>query len=256
LTTIAVCVLARDEQANLADLLPTLSWADETLVLVDDATTDDSAIVAEACADRVELHRFVSFSEFRNAALQQARSEWVFFVDADERVSPALAAEARAVVSGSVSVEPTSDAPAGYWVPRLNIMFGRLIRGGGWYPDEQLRLLRRDAASYDEGVLVHEHAEVRGRTGHLAEPLLHLNYRSPRHFANKQRQYTALEARELVRQGGRPRARSLIGAPLREFIRRFITLRGWIDGPMGLVLSLAMAYYAFQRVRLARRLGS
>jgi glycosyltransferase involved in cell wall biosynthesis len=254
MSSITACIVARDEAEHLAELLPTLRWADEVLVLIDDATRDDSQTIAEACADRVETRPFVSFSAFRNMAIDLAQSAWIFFVDADERVSPALADELRAAVAERPQPAP-SGSEAGsvaFWVPRLNIMFGRLVRGGGWYPDEQLRLLRRDAARYDETQLVHESAQVDGPTGHLTEPLLHLNYQSLRQFTAKQRWYTALEAATLIRQGVRPRRRALLGAPLREFTRRYFALRGWIDGPIGLFLSFAMAYYAFQRVRLVR----
>src|SRR5436190_20775512 len=95
---ITACVIARDEAENLRELLPTLRWADEVIVLVDDATTDGSEDVAAKLADRVERHRFASFPAFRNTALELARCPWIFFVDADERVSPALAEEVRAAV--------------------------------------------------------------------------------------------------------------------------------------------------------------
>jgi glycosyltransferase involved in cell wall biosynthesis len=260
MSTVTACVVARDEAENLAELLPTLNWADELLVVIDNATQDDSREIARAIADRVETRGFVSFSALRNAALDLVASDWVFFVDADERVSPALAAEARAAIAGATLPHRGERPPAGdgeqtpvaFWVPRLNVMFGRLILGGGWYPDAQLRLLRRDAARYDEALLVHEQAQVSGPTGNLGEPLLHLNYRSFRQFIRKQRRYTELEARTLVQQGVRPRRRALLSAPLREFARRYVNLRGWVDGPVGLFLSLAMAYYAYERVRLAR----
>ncbi len=254
MTTITVCVVARDEAENLAELLPTLQWADELLVVIDDATQDDSREIATALADRVETRGFVSFSALRNAALDLATGDWVFFVDADERVSPALADEIREAVASAAVAAPGDEAerPVAFWVPRLNVMFGRLILGGGWYPDEQLRVLRRGDAHYDEALLVHEYPEVTGPTGHFQEPLLHLNYRSLQQFLRKQRRYAALEAETLVRQGVRPRWRSLLGTPGREFVRRYFQLRGWADGPVGLFLSLAMAYFAYERVRAIR----
>jgi glycosyltransferase involved in cell wall biosynthesis len=255
MSSVTACVVARDEAEHLAELLPTLRWADEVLVVIDDATGDDSGIIAEAYADRVETRPFISFSAFRNVAMDLAGSAWIFFVDADERVSPALADEVRAAIAERQPPADDGDetATVAYWVPRLNIMFGRLVRGGGWYPDEQLRLLRRDAARYDEAQLVHESAQVNGKAGHLTQPLLHLNYRSFRQFFAKQERYTAMEAATLIQQGVRPRRRALLGTPLREFTRRFFVLRGWMDGPIGLFLSLAMAYCAFQRVKTVRR---
>lgn len=254
MATVTACVVARDEAEHLAELLPGLRWADEVLVLVDEATRDDSSAVARSHADRVEERPFGSFSAFRNAALDLAAGTWVFFVDADERVSPTLAAEVRAATAPHprLAAADQESLPVAYWVPRLNIMFGRLIRGGGWYPDLQLRLLRRDTARYDEDELVHELPQVHGPTGRLTQPLLHLSYRSPREFIAKQRRYVTMEAAALVRRGARPRRRALVGAPLREFTRRFVGLGGWRDGPAGLFLCLTMAYFAWQRIRLAR----
>lgn len=254
---ITACVIARDEADNLRELLPTVRWADEVLVLLDEATRDDSAAVARSLADRVETRPFGSFSSFRNTGLELAGSPWVFFVDADERVSSALAAETRAAVQASErSLAAGEQAPVGYWVPRHNIIFGRLVRGGGWSPDFQLRLLRRDHARYDESRLVHEVVLLQGSAGYLAERLLHLNYDSPRDFIHRQRRYTALEAQTLRAAGARFRRQALAGQPLREFARRYLALGGWKDGPVGLFLSAALAYYAFRRVQLVRERAS
>ncbi len=277
---ITACVIARDEAANLAELLPLLRWADEVLVLIDDGSQDDSADVATLMADRVEVRPFQSFSTFRNLAIDLARGRWIFFVDADERVSAALANEIRAAItsanahpepvegpdhSPSAHPEPVkgrtterdeetteSSEPAAYWVARHNIVFGRLLRGGGWSPDNQLRLLRRGRCRYDESHLVHETVAVDGATGNLSQRLLHFNYATLEDFFRKQRRYTAMEA-EALRSSGPPRRRSYLGAPLRAFVHRFFRLGGWVDGPVGLFLSLAMAYYAFERVRIARK---
>jgi (heptosyl)LPS beta-1,4-glucosyltransferase len=255
--SITACVIARDEATNLAELLPRLRWADEVLVLIDDATTDDSAGIAAPIADKVEVRSFQSFSAFRNEALDLAGCQWIFFVDADERVSPDLAAEVRAAVEESERLlaggTPEAEAPIAYWVPRHNIILRRLIRGGGWAPDYQLRLIRRGHGRYDETRRVHEVLDLDGPAGYLSQRLLHFNYDSIAQFLEKQRRYTAMDAAALQGGGERPRLRSLVGAPVREFIRRYLGLGGWVDGPIGIFLSLAMAYYAFQRVRLARR---
>ena len=129
------------------------------------------------------------------------------------------------------------------------------MRGAGWSPDEQLRLLRRERARYDEAVLVHEVAGVAGRVGRLAQPLLHLNYTSLGEFWAKQRRYSRLAAETRLRRDGAPRRRALLGAPIREFWRRYVRLHGYRDGALGLVLSLALAYFEWETVRRARALA-
>jgi hypothetical protein len=243
--SLTAAVLARDEEAFLGACLRSLAWADETLVLADADSLDRTEQVARALATRVDVRPFVSFPAQRNLALDLARSDWVLFVDADERVTPALAAEVRAATASSTA--------AGYWIPRRNRILGHWMRGAGWWPDHQLRLLRRDRARYDESRLVHEVAGVHGPTGHLTRPLLHLNYTSLPEFWAKQRRYAALAAR--TRAADPPRARALLSLPLRELWRRLVTLRGYRDGPLGLLLSLALAYFEWQTVRQARDLA-
>lgn len=240
-------MLARDEERNLAELLPTLDWGDELLVCVNAESTDGSAAVARQLGARVEVWPFTNFARYRNQALAAATQQWILFVDADERVSPALAAEVRGVTETAAST-----GYVGGWVPRRNIILGHPMRAAGWYPDYQLRLLERAHAHYDESRPVHETVVLDGPVSYLREPFVHLNYQTVGQFVTKQRRYTALEAAELLAEQGRPRARALVGQPLREFWRRYVQLEGWRDGWVGLFLSLAMAFYAFERNRLAR----
>ncbi|MCD6290173.1 MAG: glycosyltransferase family 2 protein, partial [Anaerolineae bacterium] len=120
---------------------------------------------------------------------------------------------------------------------------GRRVRGAGWWPDYQLRLLRRGKATYDPARPVHEVVILDGRAGHLTHPLIHYNYRSWREFHDKQRRYARYEAEALHRQGIRPRPHNFVLQPWREFRRRFFTLRGYRDGLWGARLALWMAYY-------------
>jgi glycosyltransferase involved in cell wall biosynthesis len=246
---ITATVVARDEARFLPGCLASLRWADERLVLVDARTRDATAAVARAHGADVHVLPFESFPRFRNRALALARTEWVFFVDADERVPPVLAAEARRAVARA-----TADGTAGYWVPRRNRIRGRWMRGAGWSPDYQLRLLRRGAARYAPAALVHEVAALDGPAGWLRHPLVHYNYDTLAEFVAKQRRYAALEAWTLWRRGERVRARAHLGQPLREFWRRYVTLGGYRDGALGLLLAAYLAYAALQRTRALARL--
>ncbi len=156
-------------------------------------------------------------------------------MDADERCTPELAEEIR--------VSVTEDA-AGWWVPRDNYLFGRLTRYAGWYPDYQLRLLRRGWARYDPSRPVHETVILDGPEAWLTNSLVHYNYASVRQFVRKQRPYAQLEAAALAAQGTPRRWRSLLSRPVREFHRRFVDLEGYRMGAHGLLLSALTAYYS------------
>lgn len=243
---LTAAVIARDEERMLADCLRSVEFADERLVLVDTATRDRTRQIAAELGARVAERAFDNFAAQREAALELASGDWVLFVDADERVPASLRAEILATIA----------APAGhrgFWVPRHNYLVGRVVRHAGWFPDYQLRLLERQAAHFDARRVVHELAIVDGPVGHLREAFVHYNYRSLGEFVFKQERYVALEADRWLATFGRPRARALVGQPLREFWRRYVSLQGYREGGLGLVLSLLLAFYAGKAVWLARR---
>lgn len=244
---LTAAVLARDEAAKIERCLRTLAWADERLVLLDAATTDDTAARAAALGARVASRLLDDFAHQRNAALELARGDWVLFVDADEVVTPELADEVRAA-----TIDPAGRV--GFWIPRRNIICGRWVRYAGWYPDAQLRLLRRDHARYDEQRLVHEVVLLDGEAGQLQESLVHYNYTSLAQFRRKQAHYALLEAQALRQRGVRPRSWSVVVQPLREFRRRYVTLHGYREGLLGLQLSALLAWATLQTYWRLRQL--
>ncbi len=242
---VAVVVLARDEEANIVDCLDSVNWADRLCVLVDTRSTDHTMELARAAGAEVRHREFANFADQRNAALETFDAHWVLFIDADERGTPGLGPEVRSVVRDLSAV--------GWWVPRRNYIWGRWIRHAGWYPDYQLRLLKRGWAHYDPTQEVHEVVILDGPEGHLTNPLIHYNYDTVGQFLRKQDFYADYEATVLLKRGLRPRPHSLVLQPLRELRRRYCTLQGYRDGAHGLLLSVLMGYYTFVAYRRARQ---
>jgi hypothetical protein len=240
---LAAIVLTRNEASHIDECLESLAWADRCLVF-DSGSTDRTVERALAYGAQVLHHPFVDFASQRNAALHAVDAEWVFFVDADERSTPALAEEARRVVAYT-----GERARAGWWVPRDNWMMGHRMRGGGWYPDHQLRLLRRSLAHYDPSRPVHETVILDGQAGYLENPLVHYNYDSVGQFRRKMQGYTAFEAKALREKGVRARPWKYVTQPSREFWRRFVVLAGYRDHLYGLLFCGLMAWYTFVTYR-------
>lgn len=228
-------ILTKDEVDHIADCVASVQpWVDQVIVF-DSYSNDEVCGLAEAAGATVYRRRFDNFAAQRQAALEHVSADWVLFVDADERVTPSLGEELQAAIA-----DPSVN---GYWIPRRNYIVGHEMRYGGYYPDYQLRLLRRAAAQYDVKREVHELVNVQGAEGRLQGPFIHYNYASWAQFHAKQRFYAAYEARILANRGIRPRPHNFVLQPLREFYRRFIALQGRRDGLPGLRLALLLAWY-------------
>ena len=232
---LSVGILACNNEAIIGDCLRSVRWADDIFVVLDTRSTDHTAAIARAFGARVVPHAFENFAAQREFGLSLAQGEWLFYVDSDERATRHVEEEVRSVIQ--------DNAISGWWVPRRNVIWGKEIRHGGWYPDYQLRLLKVGRAHYDPKRQVHEVVKLEGQAGYLENPLIHYNYRTLKEFARKQNQYVSYEARIRYEEGKRPKPWTYISQPLREFWRRYVTLKGYKDGIWGLVLCSLVAYY-------------
>lgn len=242
---IAAVVLTYNEQRHITACLETVRWADKVIVF-DSFSTDQTVSLAGTSGAIVIQHPFANFAQQRNAALEAVGTGWVFFIDADERCTDELAVEIRTVAE-------LDDHPV-WAVPRDNYLFGRLTRGAGWYPDFQARLFRVGRAVFDPLREVHEVAKFVGTMGYLHHTLAHYNYDTIAQFHDKQRKYAELDAGILYKQGMHPKSRNYVLQPLREFRRRFFSLKGYKDGLHGLRLSLLLAYYNYDMYRRLERM--
>jgi glycosyltransferase involved in cell wall biosynthesis len=241
--TIAAAIITRNEERHVGACLETLAWADELLVF-DSCSTDCTVEIARLKGANVQQRAFDDFARQRNAALACLRTDWVLFVDADERVTPELAAEVRTAVEGAEADRAAGKSDVvGFWVPRRNFVLGRWVMGGGWLPDYQLRLLKLGSTRYDEARPVHEVVLLAGSAGYLAASFVHLNYERLGQIFAKQASYAALEVRALREQGVRGRARAVLGRPPKEFWRRYVTMRAYRDGWQGCLLCGMVAVY-------------
>ena len=189
---ISAALIARDEERDLPACLESLKWCDDVVVVVDSRSTDATAEVAKAAGARVIFRAWEGWTPQRNFAFGQCRGEWIFAVDADERITPELRDEILATIR-----DPR--AANGYFVGRRNHWLGRWIRHGGWYPDYAIRLFRRGT-----GVcryMVHERIEIDGPTSRLQNDLMHDNIQAINEHMTTALRATDGEAREMLANG-------------------------------------------------------
>jgi glycosyltransferase involved in cell wall biosynthesis len=231
---LSVTVITRDEAANLAAALESVAWADE-IVVVDSESTDDTVAIARRYTQRVIVRPWPGYVAQKNHAAAEASHDWILSLDADERVSPELAAE----IQGVLQREP---AAAGYRVPRVTFHLGRWIRTTDWYPDYQLRLYDRRRARWT-GRHVHESVAADGPVADLRSELRHHAYRDLSHHLQTMDRYTTLAARQMREDGRSAGWIDLALHPPAAFVRNYVLRGGIRDGVPGLVISLLNATY-------------
>jgi glycosyltransferase involved in cell wall biosynthesis len=231
---VTATVITCNEAANIQAALESLSWADE-LIVVDSESTDATVSLARQFTDRVIVRPWPGYIAQKNFAAEQATHDWIFSLDADERVSPALASEIAALIGGGPPA-------AGYRVPRVTFHLGRWIRSTDWYPDYQLRLYDRRRARW-AGKYVHESVRADGPVVDLQGELLHYAYRDLAHHLQTMDRYTTLAARQMFEDGRRAGWVDLAVHPPAAFLRNYLLRGGFKDGVPGLIVSAMNARY-------------
>ena len=235
-----------NEAVNIADCLDSLSFCDERVV-VDGGSNDDTVALAEKHGATVYHHPWTDHGTQKNIALSHATGDWVLLLDADERVTPALAAQIRQAM-----VEAKAD---GYEVPRLSTFCGREIWHSGWYPDHVLRLFRREKGRFSDH-LVHTRVICDGPVAQLSEPLVHFAVRRLHDSLKKMDSYSTEGAKEMLATGRKVWFSSGISHGLWAFFRTYVLRLGFLDGREGFLLAIANAegtYYRYMKAWLEQR---
>lgn len=228
---ISVTIISKNEEANIERCLKSVQWADE-IIVVDAESTDATADIARRLNATVIVRAWEGFAKQKEFAMQQAKNEWVFSIDADEEVTPELQKEILATIV-------RTDALNGYEVPRKSYFLGKFIRYGGWYPGYQRRLFRKSRSTMNHRP-VHEGFLVEGLIGILTSDLNHYTYSSLHQYLEKMNDYSSLDVLNKISGGRTIRWYNFIFNPLSVFLRMFVSLKGYKDGFHGLLI----AYYS------------
>jgi glycosyltransferase involved in cell wall biosynthesis len=238
---VSTCIITLNEEDHIREACESVSWADE-IVVVDSGSTDHTREIAAECGAQVFENAWPGFAAQREFATSRATHEWIFSLDADERVSEEL----RAAIISLFSKADTELADA-YRISRRAFYMGRWIRGGGWYPDRQLRLYRKSKGRW-QGTHIHEAVKMDpdARLEALQGDLLHYTVRSAaEHHRLIGERYAPLGARQMLEQGRRTSPLKIATIGPATFIRNFILKGGFRDGVAGLSIASFAAHHAF-----------
>ena len=232
---VTATIITKDEADSIADALKSLSWADE-IIVVDAESTDETVAIARQFTKRVYVRPWNGYVDQKNYAASLATHDWIFSLDADERVPAELSAEIRALLASEPKVR-------GFRMPRVSFYLGRWMRTTDMYPDYQLRLYDRRHARWD-GMHVHESVSVKsGVVGYLKNELQHYPYKDLSEHLIRMDRYTTLAARQMFEKGKRATRLELLLHPPVAFARNYIVKGGFRDGKPGLIISLVNSYY-------------
>ena len=243
---ISAVVITFNEEANIEAALRSLEGVVSEIIVVDSHSTDLTVKIARRFTTKVFLRKWTNYSDQKNYADGLAEHPWILSLDADERLSPELRGEIRAMAAD----EP---ACAGFSMPRRVFYLGRWIRHSGWYPDRKVRLFRRERARW-EGAYVHETLVVNGEIRRLEGDLLHFTYRNISEHLARINAFSDLGAQRLYAQRKKCRLDHLLLAPPGRFIKSYILRLGFLDGFAGLVIAVLNAYGIFVRYAKLREI--
>ncbi|HEV2135128.1 MAG TPA: glycosyltransferase family 2 protein [Terracidiphilus sp.] len=237
--SLSVVLITLNEAADLPRTLTSVRWAQE-IVVVDSGSSDDTVAIARKAGARVFQEPWKGFGAQKNSAIARATGDWILSLDADEEVSPELAAEAKVLLAG----DPPFSA---YRIPRLNHFLGRPMRHGGYWPDPKLRLFRRGAARFGDRA-VHESMQAAGPIGTLKNPLLHHCYATLEDYVEHMNRYSTASAQMLVAAGRAPRSLPALAwtgliNPAATFLYNYFFRLGFLDGREGLLQHLNHSVY-------------
>jgi glycosyltransferase involved in cell wall biosynthesis len=234
---LSVILVTLNEERNIDRCLGSVRWADE-IIVVDSFSTDRTVELARAYTDKVYQHEYPGTSKQVERGIGYATGDWMFLIDADEEMSPELAADVQRVLREGTDM-------AGFSFVRKLRAFGRWIEHGGWFPDYQFRFFRKDSY-YPEHQEIHGGFNTKGKKGQLNGYLYHHTYETIHMYVEKMNEYTSLHVSNKLKDNPDVGVRwyNLLLSPLSHFLRKFFSNKGYKDGFHGFVLALLDATYA------------
>lgn len=248
--TLSAVIVAKNEERIVGKTLAAIKDLADEIVFVDSGSTDSTIEIAKSFSKLKLIHQdWLGYAAQKNFAMQQAQYDWVLSLDADEVVTEDLSKEIKLILDS-----PTCQ---GYKIPRILYIGDRAVTRGGFFPDAQLRLIRRGAGQFNDR-LVHEAIKMEGTIGMLRSPMLHYAYATVDDFAAAMENYARLSAKEFARQGRfgwKAHPLNEMIHPMWTFLYRYLFRGGILDGAMGFRLNTIYSDYVRKKIRYLRELS-
>jgi glycosyltransferase involved in cell wall biosynthesis len=244
--TLSIVIVTKNETLNIVDCIKSAQFADEVLVL-DSGSSDDTVKLAALTGARVIETDWPGFGPQKNRAIDASTGEWIFSLDADERITDTLKNEILIAINAN-----TYDV---FDVPRRSLFVSRFMQYSGWRPDRTNRLFKRTAARFTDNQ-VHEHLKTNVKVGHLTESIVHYSYRDVDTVLKKMNHYSSAGAQDLKAKGKQGSLFSAMTHGVWAFIRTYIIKLGFLDGAEGFILAIANAettYYKYLKLYFLNR---
>ncbi|MCP4715970.1 MAG: glycosyltransferase family 2 protein [Deltaproteobacteria bacterium] len=235
--TISVTIITFNEEKNIRECLESITWADE-IIVVDSFSTDRTVTICREYTEKIFQRDWPGHVRQKQFALEQASSDWILSLDADERLSLEAAAEIKRRV-----LQQTSSAE-GYILPRHSFYLGRWINHGGWYPDAKLRLVRCGHAKWG-GIDPHDKLIVFGETEQLSGEIHHYVYENIAHQLKTVDSFSTISAQQWRKEGARFSLTKLLLRPPIRFLEMYLWKGGLLDGLPGFMIAVISSYYVF-----------
>lgn len=246
-TKVSVLIITLNEEAHMQELLSDLDFADEVIVV--DSFSKDRTKEISLSFPNVKFieHPFENYTAQRNFAIDQARNEWILFIDADERLTPELKTEILETIAKDENI-------SAYLFYRKFFFKRRVLHFSGWQTDKIFRLFRKDKARYTSERLVHEKMTVDGNVGKFKNKLIHFSYTDYHSYKQKMINYGKFKALEAHAKGVNPNFYHLYLHPTYTFMYQFIVRLGFLDGKKGVIICYLNALSVAQRYRELKKM--
>lgn len=233
---ISVIIITKNEEKNIGGCLESVKWTDE-IIVVDSGSKDKTVDIAKKHGAKVVKHTGGGFSDWRNKGAREAKSEWLLYIDADERVTPGLRTEIESKLK-----DPRHSA---YAIPRRNFILGKELKHGGQWPGYVKRLFKKSEFKGWTGEL-HEEPQFEGDLGHLKNSLIHQKHDNLSDMVAKTNKWSEIEAKLMYKAKHPPmNVPRFITAMFREFWLRMVRQMAFLDGPIGIIYALYQVFSRF-----------